>query len=273
MKLLILIMLAAPVFAHSNLLYNIDLSFDPTMAQTITKAAQTYLKTAETPNQYDYDNELIAVKFDKSVDYYALVYPVDNSIFGFRDDTLVTTGSSEKISKEQRKEIANKIFENTPQTYKEQLRYGEESRTYLGTYITRYYRYVNEIYVSGDHLEIEIDATDGDVIGWRLSPFLTPSQKMTTNPAISGSVAEQIALKTYNAEKVSFEPQLIIIGEKPHWIVQIKMFYPLYVAVNALDGSILYFGPLRTTMPKDYSVGKEIPIVPNKFIQQLENSQ
>ncbi len=259
--------------AHSKILYDIDLDFDAALKTKVTQAAQTFLGISEKPIQYDYDNEMIAVKFNKSYDYYAEVSPLDGTIYGFRDDTLISKGTEEKIPQTERKKIADSVYGKLPTEIRRQLRYGEEARTYIGTYTHRYYRYAENTYVSGDYLEVEIDPFDGDIVAWRLSMFLHDAKDMTLQPAISAEVAEHIALLYYKAERIDNTPVLVIMEERPTWITQVKMFYQMFVAVDGLDGHILFFGPLREPLPKDYSYGKEVAVVPDDFIMKMEGEK
>ena len=271
--LLITLSLLPSAYSHSNILYNINLDFDLDLKDLARTAAQQYLKTNEKPIQLDYDNEAIIVKFNKSLDYFASVNPLDGTIVGFRDDSLISKGVQESISGAERRKQADKVFDSLPEMIKKQLRYGEETKTYIGTYIHRYYRYTGDIYVSGDYLEVEVDPSDGDVVGWKRSLFLADEEDMKKEPAISSGVAEQIAIISYDAEPVDHKPLLVIMGEKPIWIVKVKLFYPVFVAVDGLDGHILFFGALRDQMPLRYAYGEDAPITENGFIRKMREER
>ena len=155
------------VVAHSSVLYGVSLDFDKTLKSNVLKIAQEYLDINEEQLQFDYDKELITVKFDRDREYYVEINPIDYSIFGFRDDSLASGDRTINYDKNKRKTIAQKIFDIIPQAYKSELVYGEEKKLYSGTFKHTWYRYVNDIFVSNEHLEVEVDGSNGKVISWR----------------------------------------------------------------------------------------------------------
>ncbi len=257
------------VRGHGNIIYNIDLDFDEELKSNVIKSAQSHLNIDEEPIQFDFDRELIVAKFDRELEYSVEINPIDYSVFGFRDDSLLTKGDKIKFEKEERKKIAKKVFDNLPEEYKSELKYGEEKKLYSGSFKHSWYRHVDNIYVSGDHLEVEVDPYDGDVIAWRLSIFFYQKSQLKTNPAITYQVAQKVALIRFDAEPLDFNPILIIDKNKPIWITKVKSLYPHFVAVDALDGNVLYSGSLRADLPNDYDYGREIGVTETDFISGI----
>jgi len=257
------------VAAHSNILYGISLDFDETLKTGVTSAAQAYLETDEVPVKFDYDRELLTAKFDRLLELSVTMHPSDFSVFGFRDDSLVSRGSEEAFDTMQRKEIAQKIFDNIPNEYKKELVYSGEKKLYSGTYKYTWFRYVGGIYVINDHLEVEIDPVDGDTVAWRLSPFFYRKEELPTVPALSYSVAQNVAQLRMSAEKMDFKPVLLIYNDRLVWLTKVKALYPIFAAIDAADGSLVFAGSPRGEIPLDYDYGREVKVIENEFIKNV----
>lgn len=269
---LFVIILSSSIEAHSNILYDVSLDFDPVLKEKVTTAAQNFYGIKEKPLKYDYDYELIVVHFDRKLEYSVSINPEDYSVFGFRDDSKIDKGKEETLDAEQRKKIAMQAFEQLPTSYKEELMYGGEKKLYAGTYEHTWYRYVNKILVGGEHFKVEIDPADGEIVAQRLSLFRHPKEKINTIPAITAAVAKKIAELKANGQPVDFEPVLIIFDNKPLWLTQVKVLYPIYVGINAEDGNVLFSGNARVEIPPDYHEGEDVPVVASAFIQQIYGS-
>lgn len=262
-------MIVVSVYAHGNVLYNANLDFDPELKANVVKAAQEFGDIDEEPVRFDFDKELIRVHFDRELEYSVTINPSDYSIAGFRDDSLLSREKEVNFDQDQRKEIALEIFDSLPKEIKSRLRYGGEKKLYSGTYELSWYRYHDNIYVSGDHLSIEIDPVDGDVIAWRLSVFFYPDSQIQAVPAINHRIAENIALLKMDAEKLDFDPLLVIYKTKPMWITKVRSLYPIFVGIDALDGNLLFSGTLRDELPPDYDYGRNLEIVETEFIADI----
>lgn len=268
---LMMVLSSTIMYGHGNVIYNVDLDFDKELKSNAINAAQSYLNIDEEPVGFDFDRELISVKFDRDLEYSVRINPLDNSVFGFRDDSLVNRNEEVKYDEKERKIIAQKIFDSIPEDYKSELKYGEEKKLYSGTFQHTWYRYVDEIYVSGNHLEVEIDALNGDVVAWRLSVFFYPKTQIQTTPSITYKVAQQIAELRFNADPVDFSPILIIEKNKLIWIAKVKSLYPHFVAIDSLDGNVVYSGSIRGDLPENYDYGREVEVVETDFINDIYN--
>jgi len=265
---ILLLALIGIAHAHSNVLIEIDLDFDPEFKAGLAKSAQKYLDTSEEPLFFGYDKGLLKVNFDKDENIHVKVEPYEFHVFGFKDIRLVHDSGEIQYDNAQRKEKAEEIFNQIPEEYKEQLVYGEEVERYeKGIFEHTWYRYVDGIYSFGDHLEVDVDGMNGNVVSWRLSLFEPIDAQ--TKPAFNSNVAQKIAELTFAATPLDFEPVLVLIKEKPAWIVKVKKLYPIYIAVNALDGKVIFTGALREKLPETYNIGKDVPIVETKLINEL----
>lgn len=258
------------VNAHSNVLYDVSLDFDPEMKERVTAIAQERLELDEEPSQFDFDRELITVKFDRDREYFVSVNPSDYSVFGFRDDSLVTR-KDPTMDKTARKQIADQIFDVIPESFKSELVYGEEKKLYIGTYIHTWYRYVNDVVVANDNLQVEVDGSSGAIVAWRLSPFFYLKENIKTVPAITHGVAKKIAEIEMDATPLDYGPILVIQKDKPIWLTKVKNLYPIFVAVDALNGKLVYVGSPRGEIPVDYDYGREVEVVEADWITELYN--
>lgn len=261
------------VEGHGNILYGIDLDFDKAMKLKIIEAAQSYLGINEEPVQFDFDRELIVVKFDRELEYFVSINPVDYSVSGFRDDELLNRNAEIKYNQQQRKEIAQKIFDSLPEEYKSEMAYGEEEKLYSGSFKYRWYRYVDDIFVSNKYFEVEVDGSRGDVIAWKRTIFFYPKSQIQTTPAITYQVAQKIAEIRFKATPLDYKPILILERGKPVWITKVKSLFPFFVGVDALDGNVLYSGSLRTELPENYDYGREVEVIETDFIKNIYNDQ
>jgi len=266
---LLFLLTSVLVSAHGNIIYNIDLDFDKELESKTIKKSQEYSGINENPKSFDFDRELIKVNFDRKLEYSILINPSDYSVSGVRDNSLIKKDGKINFNQKQRKEIAEKMLDTLPKEIRSELTYGEEEKLYLGTYVHKWYRYIDGVFVSNEYLEVEIDATNGKIVSWRLSIFSYPSKDIQTSPAISHSVAQQIAQIKFGAKPTEFEPILVIEKNKPVWITKVKSLYPFYVGIDALTGEVLYSGGIKTELPKNYDTGREIKITENDLIKSI----
>ena len=259
--------------AHSFILYDIDLDFDPASKERVTHAAQEYLGIDEEPLRFDYDRELIIAQFDRGQELSAAVHPGDFSIMGFRNDSLAIGGTGRDakltLTAKERKAIAQKVFDRLPQEKTAELVYGEERKMYSGTFEHTWYRKIDGAYVMNDHLEVEVDPASGEVAAWRFSLFSYPREDITTAPAVSSAVAQKIAEINSNAKPAGFTPVFVIEGNRPVWITKVKSLYSFFVEVDALDGSIIREGTLTAELPEGYSYGNNLETVDNELIKSI----
>lgn len=267
----IFLLIVVFVGAHSNVLYDVSIDFDPELKENIVETAKFYLGIDEEPVRFDFDKELIVVKFDRSLEYSVTINPTDYSVSGFRDDSLV---SMEEVVLDQiaRKNIAEELFNTVPENYKSELLYGEEKKLYIGTYLHTWYRYIDNVLVADDNFQVEVDGATGDVVAWRLSVFFYPTSQIKTIPAIDHQVAQHIALLELDAESLEFDPVLVIHKDGPVWITKVKQLYPIFAAIDALNGKLLYIGAPRGEIPEGYDYGREVEVVESDIVMQIYNS-
>ncbi len=260
---------SSTVLSHGNILYDVPLDFDQEMKAGIVKAAQEFLGIEEEPSGFDFDLELIRVHFKRSLELSVLVHPVDFTVYGFRDDSMMSSSDEIKFDESQREEIAQGIFDQIPERYQKELKYGEEKKLYTGMYKHAWYRYVNEVFVANDHLDVEVDPSTGKIISWRLSVFYYDKEDMNINPAISYEVAQKISEIRLNAEPVDFDPILMIEKDKLVWITKVKSLYPIFVEMDAMDGRVIISGSLRTVLPSNYDYGREVEVKETDLIKKI----
>ena len=264
-------LLSIEAVAHSNILYGISLDFDPELKMGVIQAAQKFLKVKEMPITFDYDFELIAAKFDRKLELSVLVNPSDNSIFGFRDDSLVSSGK-EVFSSEKMGKIAEKAFEKyVPEPYKKELLFAGEKKLYQGVYEFIWFRYVDGVAVMNEHFTVEVDPVDGDVVSFRLSLFSSPQEGIRTRPGITAEVAQKISELSLNGQPLPADPLLLINKDRPVWLVKVKKIYPIFAGIDALDGRVVFSGNARTELPPGYSVGRDIPVVETELLRSILN--
>ena len=256
------------VTAHANILLNIDLDFDQEAKEKIITTAQQYLNTNQLPVILDYDSELIIVKFNEYPLLSVAVNPFDYSVFGTEDKSKVADSGSITTTLEQRKKIAQKIFQSIPKSYQEEMKYGEE-REELNLFTHTWYRYKDNLVVPKERLEVSIDGINGEVVRWRLQIFVAPNEHLETTPAIPSKVAEKIAQLRFNAIPIGFTPVLIIHDSKPVWVTKMKVLYPIYIGISAIDGEVLFTGGMKGILPDDYSGGKGVSVIETRFIQEI----
>jgi len=266
-----IIALSSQANAHGNYIIDINLDFDSELASNVIQSAQAYFNLDEEPKQFDFDKESINVKFDRQLEYSVKINPADYSILGFRDDSLLTKGEI-NYNSEQRKEIANKVFDNLAEEYKSELVYGGEKELYSGSFEYRWYRKVNNMLISGEYLKVEVDSSEGNIIAWKLSIFFHSKTQMNMIPAITNEVAQKIAEFKFKAEPVEFSPVLVIEGNKLVWITKVKSLYPHFVAIDALDGNVLYSGSFKGEFPDNYDYGREVEVIETDLINQIYNN-
>ena len=120
---------------------------------------------------------------------------------------------------------------------------------------------------------INVDAANGNIIAWRLAIFDYPQNAIDTTPSISKNVAAKVAELSFNAPSVKdFKPYLIVNGKELAWVTKLQgEFYPYFVGVSAIDGSISFTGTVPGDVPKDYAMGDQIPVVESQLIKQIYN--
>jgi hypothetical protein len=252
--------------AHANILINLDLDFDPEAKQKIITTAQEYLQTGLQPIGFDYDSELIVVKFNEYPSLSVSINPFDYSVSGVEESAKATDSGTVKTTEEQRKESADKIFEQLPVKYKEELKYGEE-REERNLFTHTWYRYVDNVVVPKERLEVVIDGETGEVVSWRLQIFQISKELIESSPSITADVAQKVGELTYEGTPLDFSPVLIIHDAKPVWITRMKVLYPIYVGVGAMDGEIMFTGGMKGILPDKYSASP--PIVESSLIKKI----
>jgi len=269
----ILLLLLPSAAAHSNILYDVSLDFDPALKELVTAVAQEHFGLVEEPVRFDYERELLIVQFDRKVELSANVDPSDFSLAGFRDDSRVSERGTPRLSQAERRAVAERVFETLPEPMRREMTYGGERELYTGTFQHLWYRAVDGVLVANEHLEVEVNGITGEVIAWKRLPFFAAQENIRTSPAISGAVARKVAELTFNAAPVQFTPFLLLNRDRPVWVVKVKALYPIYVWVDALDGRIVATGDLRATVPEQYAVGPDIPVQETDFIRNIREGK
>ncbi|MDA1197080.1 MAG: hypothetical protein O2779_03900 [Nanoarchaeota archaeon] len=263
-----ILLLAAFSHGHSFILYDVDVSYDPPLEAGITKAAQDFLDLYETPKSFDYSNELLIVTFDRQLELSVAVHPLDYSIVGFRDDSLVKRGKKAVKTESEMKEIAESFLKTLPADYHSELRYGGVTKLYQGTYQFTWFRHIGELAFIQERFEIEIDPVAGDVVYWMAHNFFYPVEAITLNPAFSASVAQEVANLYMKAETTEVKPVLTVLKNKPVWLVKIKKIYPIYVGLDATNGKIIFTGGLKGELPPNYSYDSA-EVIETSFIMDV----
>jgi len=264
-----IILLLTPLsLAHSNILLDINLDFDLEAKEKIITAAQKFLDTNQQPVGLEYDSELIIVKFNEYPSLSVVINPFDYSVFGTEDKSKIKSSGDITTTFEQRKEIAQKIFQNIPESYQKEMKYGEE-RKELNLFTHTWYRYSGNLVVPKERLEVSIDGKNGEVIGWKLQIFVKSNTFFETVPAITSKVAEKITKLRFDAKSIGFDTILIIHDSKPVWVTKMKVLYPIYIGINAIDGEILFTGGMKGILPDSYSVEKKITVIETELIKEI----
>lgn len=262
-------LLISSASSHGNYLFEIDLDFDPQMKEEITKAAKAFLKTTEDVTSFDYDRELINARFERAFDLYVHVHPVTYEIYGFRDDNFIGSVNEENFNQDQRKQMADTIYEKIPHRFKAELVYGGEQTEYTGVFKHTWYRYKDGVYISNDHLEVWVNPQTGKVVGWRLSPFMFEKADINVHPAITYEVAQQIAIQNFDAEDIGFQPFLVVEETNPVWITKVKGIYPFFVGIDAMTGRIKYSGGTKAEFPPSYDYGRNMEVKQTELITSI----
>ena len=266
--------------AHSLYLFGISLDFDKELKSSVISAAQKYLNTIKEPLGFDLDKGLIIVHFEPEQRNYVEVNTLDYSIQGMRNENLkhqaVSTSlkDNKKLTKEQGFDIANKFFETLPNEIKSELKNDPEVSEVDNTYFYKWFRYVNGILVIDENFMANVDAFNGNIIAWRLSIFDYQKDSIETTPAISKNVAKRVAELSFNVPSVeNFEQFLIIHIKDPVWVSKLQgQFYPYFVGVSAVDGSIAFTGTVPGEVPKDYKTS-QVKVVETDLIRQIYGSK
>lgn len=262
------------VNAHSLYLFGISLDFDNELKSNVITAAQKFANTSKEPLSFDLDKGLIMVHFEPEQRNYVEVNPLDYSVNGMRNENLKHDEAAKKLTKEQGFEIAKKFFETLPNPIKSELRYDAKVSEVDGTYYYKWFRYVNGILVIDENFMANVDAVNGNIIAWRLSIFDYPKSSIGTAPAISANVAKKVAELSFNAHSVeNFEPYLVIYGKDPIWVNRLQgQFYPYFVGVSAVDGSIAFTGTIPGEVPEGYTTG-QVKIAETDLIKNIYNQK
>jgi hypothetical protein len=48
-----------------------------------------------------------------------------------------------------------------------------------------------------------------------------------------------------------------------------KVLYPIYIGINAIDGEILFTGGMKGILPDSYSVEKKITVIETELIKEI----
>lgn len=267
----ILLVLPTLTYAHSSTILDIDLDFDLEAKKNIITIAQEYLNTTKQAIGFNYERELIIVKFNNYPFISVAVNAFDYTVFGMEDTSKTAKSGSTTSTFEQRKAIAQTIFEKIPQSYQEELKYGEE-RTEKNLFTHTWYRYKDGLVVPIERLEVVIDGRNGKVIRWKLQIFLVQKELLETEPAISSELAEEIIELSFSASSLNFTPVLIIHESSPVWVTKMKLFYPIYLGVSAVDGEILFTGSMKGVLPNKYFGGKDVFVVESTLVKQIYGS-
>jgi len=262
------LIMASLSYGHGFVLYDVDVDYDKPLEEGITQAAQEFLGLYEEPKGFDYFNEMLIVKFDRQLELSVAIHPLDFSVVGFRDDSLVQRGKKAVKSEAEMKKIAEGQLEKLPSSYRSQLRYGGVTKLYQGTSQFFWYRYIGEIAFLQERFEVEVDPVKGEIVYWMAHNFFYPAEAITVNPAFSKEVAQEAANMYMNAESTDEEPMLTIIKNYPVWLVKIKKLYPLFVGLDATDGRIIFTGGLKGELPEDYSYNSA-EVVETSLIQDI----
>ena len=268
LAIVVCLLLSSTVGAHGNILYAVSLDFDEELKSGVTQAAQEYLKIQDNPVKFDYIKELIVVHFNEGLELSVLVHPETFEIYGFRDEQGFERTAPE-ISEEERRNKAEEAFRELPLDIQTELRYGEEQKTYRGSYIHSWYRYVGDINVFGERFEIEMNA-DGTIFAREGTLFFFSKETLEhVRPALPHTVANWIPLLQFDAQAGETLPVLIINRNRPMWVTSAKKLYPIFVGVDALDGRIVFTGGLREPLPPNYDAGRDMEVQPNEFAKQF----
>ncbi|PIO00635.1 hypothetical protein COT72_00170 [archaeon CG10_big_fil_rev_8_21_14_0_10_43_11] len=258
------------MFAHSNVLYGVDLSFNTLFEEGVVQSAKDFFNTTNTPSRIDYEHEALIVNFESDKELYAIISPIDFSVIGFRNNSLISAKSQAILfSKEARRAKAEAVFQTLANRLRQELVYGEEVQEYSGQFRHTWYRQVEGILVANDYFEVEVDGHTGDIVSWRAPLFIYQKSAMTLTPAISYRVAQYIAEIRFNAKPTDTLPVLVIEKTRPLWLVKVKALYPIYVAVDALTGRVVYSGNPRSPLPVDYDAGRDVAVIKTDYIKQV----
>lgn len=218
---------------------------------------------------FDLDKGLIMVHFEPDQRNYVEVSPIDFSVKGMRNENLKGSGGA-KLTKEQGFGIANRFFQKLPNGIKSELKYDPEIPEVDGTYFYKWFRHAGGILVVDEQFMVNVDAASGNIIAWRLSIFDYPKESIDAAPAVSANVAKKVAELSFNVPSVeNFRPYLIIYSREPVWVNRLQgQFYPFYIGVSAMDGSISFAGTLPGEVPKNYNA-PDIKVVETAQIREI----
>ncbi|MBI2658291.1 hypothetical protein HYX08_06395 [Candidatus Woesearchaeota archaeon] len=264
----------ALVSAHSSYLFGISLDFDKELKSGAIGAAQEFLNTSGEPLSFDLDKGLIMVHFEPEQRNYVEVNTIDYSVQGMRNENLKHKDEEKVLTKEQGSEIARAFFETLPNNVKSELKYNPEISEVDGTYFYKWFRHVNGVLIIDENFMVNVDAVNGNIIAWRLSIFDYPKESIGTVPAISRNVAAKVAELSFNAPPVKgFEPYLIIYARDPIWVNRLQgQFYPYFVGVSGVDGSIAFTGTVPGEVPKGYGTS-QVEAVETDLIKAIYNKK
>jgi hypothetical protein len=254
--------------AHGNILYDIDLDFDLVAKEKITSVAQEFLGTNAEPLNYDYNKELIIVNFEANPVLAVAIDAFDYRVFGFKDYSKLSISGSVSTTESERKDKAQEIFEFLPNEYQEELVYGEE-KVEGNLFRYTWYRFVDNLVVPEERLEVVVDGVNGEVVEWQQNIFFLPKQVIDTVPAIDRNVAQIIPQLRYGATSLDTDPVLIVYEGKPVWVFYMKVLYPIYIGISAQDGEVLFTGAMKGKLPGQYSIGEDVSIVKSELIEKI----
>ncbi len=264
----VFLIMASLSYGHGFILYDVDVDYDPPLKAGITRAAQEHLGLFEAPSSIDYFNEMLIVKFDRQLELSVAVHPLDFSVVGQRDDSLVQRGKKATKTEAEMKKIAEGQLAKLPEKYRSELRYGGVTKLYQGTSQFTWFRYVGDIAFLQERFEVEVDPVEGSIVYWMAHNFFYPASAITVNPAFSADVAQEAANLYLKAESTEEAPVLTVIKNYPVWLVKVKKLYPLFVALDARNGRTIFTGGLKGELPDGYSYNSA-EVVETQLIQDI----
>ena len=266
-----ILLLTSFVVGHSLYLFDIKLDFDKDLETNVIKSAKEFMKTDKDPLSFDLDKGLIIAHFEPDNRKYVRINPIDYKVYGMQDETLRHSSGTIKFTKQQAKVIAQKLFDTFPKEISSEFVYDNDISELEGTYYFKWFRYKDGILVVGDDLFINVDAVNGNIIGYRVPILYVPKEKIITNPAITLDVAKKVAeIYANDLPLETFQPYIVSYNGKLVWVNKLEgQFYPYYYGIDASDGSMSFVGILPGEVPESYSKGKDVPVVETDFIKNI----
>jgi len=269
------LILSTFVIAHSSYLFDIKLDFDKSLEANVIKSAQEFMKTEKKSLSFDLDRGLIIAHFENDTRNYVRINPIDFKVYGMQNENLRHKEGTIKYDKRQGLEIAKKLFDAFPKEITSELAFDEDISEFDGTYYYKWFRFKNGLLIVGDELFINVDAVNGNIIGYRIPIFYISKEDIKTNPAITMSVTKRVAEIMMNAPGVKdFKPYIVSYNGYLVWVNKLQgQLYPFYIGINAMDGSISFSGIIPGEVPKNYEKGTDVEVIETNIIKQIYNSK